>query len=378
MDFIFVIGISQAFFFALLLGRKKGKSVADKVLMVWLIFIGLHLLGFYWNHTGFVLKHPHLIGLDFFMPAAEGPFLWIYAQALLSGSRRFEFRWLLHFVPFFLLNLLSVDFFVSTGEDKILFQQRLRTGDIPWQGYLGNFFNLYSGPFYVIMLVAELRRFRQGLNNFFSSTEKVNLDWLRRLALGLGGIWVVVLGTYVYCSITGVSIGQQNDYYIFTAVSMFVIFLGYYGLKYENILVRYTLAPEKAIKEADKYKRSGLKSGEDSRLLQKIKQVVEEKKLYLTPGLTLDDLAEELELSRHHLSQAIGTEPGQTFFSLINQYRVEEAKTKLLSENFSHYSLLGIGLDAGFNSKASFNRVFKEYTGLTPNDFKEKYQKENV
>lgn len=81
--------VSLMLFFTLLLSRKREQSVADHNLMAWLLFIGLHLLWFYWDYTGFTSEHPHLFGPNRFMPAAEGTFLWIYAQALLTGEKKF-------------------------------------------------------------------------------------------------------------------------------------------------------------------------------------------------------------------------------------------------------------------------------------------------
>ncbi|MEQ8530408.1 MAG: helix-turn-helix domain-containing protein [Imperialibacter sp.] len=376
MDFLFIVGIAQAFFFALLLGRKKDKSVADNILLIWLIFIGLHLLGFYWDYSGFASKHPHVLGFSWFMPIAEGSFLWVYAMALLSGAKRFNPWWLIHFVPFVLLNVSIYDFYLLPSEEKVHFAATLWQNP-PWQAVVGNFLTLYSSPVYVILLLVRLKRFRRGLRNFFSSTERINLLWLQRLSWGLGAIWAVVLGTYAYCRIADTHLPDNNNYYIFVTVSLFVLFLGYHGLKYENILVNYTSTGEVSEEAVavERYKKSGLKSDDEKALLDEIKMLLAKQKLYLEQNLTLDDLAKALDKPRHHISQAIGSEEGLTFYSLVNQLRVEAAKEKLVSENFAHFSLLGIGLDSGFNSKASFNRVFKEYAGISPSEHRERHQK---
>lgn len=371
MDVVFVIGVGQALFFALLLGRKKGKSVADRILMWWLLFIAVHLLWYYWDYTGITSRYPHLFGPNRFMPAAEGPFLWIYAQALLSGARRFNYRWLFHFAPFLLLNLLVLDIYLLPAPDKLAFMKEVLPNALPWQAQIGNFFNLFSGPVYVILLLLRLREFRDKMEGYFS-TRQVDFLWLRRLAWGMGGIWIVVLGTAAFCYTTGTTLPDRNNTYIFTAVSIFVLFLGYHGLRYENILVKYHVPSEPEGAPPEKYVRSGLKPAQEKVLLEQIKQLITSEKLYLEPNLTLDDLAVRLSTPRHYISQAIGSEAKLTFFTLVNRYRVEEARRKLASDDFGHYSVLGIGLDCGFNSKASFNRVFKEYTGQTPTEYKEK------
>ncbi len=374
MDIIFVIGVGQAAFFALLLSRKKGKSVADRILMVWLLFIALHLLWYYWDYTGLTSRFPHLFGPNRFMPAAEGPFLWIYAQALLSGNQKFNYRWLFHFAPFFLLNLLVIDIYLLPAPEKLEFMKVVLPNALPWQAQIGNFFNLFSGPVYVILLLLQLRKFKNQMEGYFS-TRQIDFLWLKRLAWGLGGIWIVVLGTAAFCYVTGTTLPDRNNTYIFTAVSFFVLFLGYHGLRHENILVKYPIAPNHGGTEGkslEKYARSGLKAGQEKVLLDRIKLMMATEKLYLEPNLTLDDLAAKLSTPRHYISQAIGSESNLTFFALVNRYRVEEARRKLVSDNYGHFSVLGIGLDCGFNSKASFNRVFKELTGQTPTEYREK------
>jgi AraC-like DNA-binding protein len=62
----------------------------------------------------------------------------------------------------------------------------------------------------------------------------------------------------------------------------------------------------------------------------------------------------------------------KNFYDLVNGYRVEEAKRLLLDPKNTNYTILSVGFEAGFNSKTTFNTVFKKFTGLTPTDFRKK------
>ncbi|MEL6256529.1 MAG: helix-turn-helix domain-containing protein [Bacteroidota bacterium] len=77
-----------------------------------------------------------------------------------------------------------------------------------------------------------------------------------------------------------------------------------------------------------------------------------------------------MKLSNGYLSQIINQKEGKNFFDFINGYRVEEVKRNLADPNFDHFSILGIGLEAGFKSKSTFNAVFKKMTGHTPTAYK--------
>ena len=79
-----------------------------------------------------------------------------------------------------------------------------------------------------------------------------------------------------------------------------------------------------------------------------------------------------MDLSKGYLSQIINQKEGKNFFDFINHYRVEDVKEKLNDDAYSHFSILGVALEAGFKSKSTFNAVFKKMTGMTPSQFKRK------
>ena len=66
----------------------------------------------------------------------------------------------------------------------------------------------------------------------------------------------------------------------------------------------------------------------------------------------------------------------EVFLVFSNGYRVEEAKRLLTDPKFENYSVLSVGFEAGFNSKTTFNTVFKKLTGLTPREYKEEERME--
>jgi AraC-like DNA-binding protein len=86
--------------------------------------------------------------------------------------------------------------------------------------------------------------------------------------------------------------------------------------------------------------------------------------------LTLAELALALSTTPHNLSEVINTRTGQNFYDFVNGYRVDEVKERLRDPNADHLTLLAIGLEAGFNSKSSFNAVFKKHTSMTPSEYK--------
>ena len=90
---------------------------------------------------------------------------------------------------------------------------------------------------------------------------------------------------------------------------------------------------------------------------------------YTDNNLTLFKLAGQLDISENKLSQVINTQSQDNFFEFVNKYRVEMVIEKMKNGEHKSRTLLGLALDSGFNSKASFNRSFKRITGLTPSDY---------
>ena len=91
---------------------------------------------------------------------------------------------------------------------------------------------------------------------------------------------------------------------------------------------------------------------------------------HLDPNLTLGSLARQLGVTDKVLSYVLNETLGTTYTDFVNGLRVEEAQRRLLDAEHAHLSVLGVGLDAGFASKSTFNRVFKERTGQTPSAFR--------
>lgn len=118
-----------------------------------------------------------------------------------------------------------------------------------------------------------------------------------------------------------------------------------------------------------KYQRSVLDVEECQRLTALLERVVVEEKLYLDPELNRARLAGYIDVSPHTLSQLLNTHIQKSFSEYINEFRLVEAKRKLIDPAYNNYTILSIAYESGFQSKSSFQRLFKKYTGKTPSQF---------
>ncbi|MEQ8707287.1 MAG: helix-turn-helix domain-containing protein [Phaeodactylibacter sp.] len=119
----------------------------------------------------------------------------------------------------------------------------------------------------------------------------------------------------------------------------------------------------------DKYSSSSLKGIDEMRLYLRMKQTIEEEKLFLDANLSLRGVADILSTNTKYLSQVVNHNAKCNFQQFINVYRVAEAKEKITDPEYNNLTLFGIARQCGFKNKSTFYKVFKEVTGVTPRKY---------
>ncbi|TLM89615.1 helix-turn-helix domain-containing protein [Hymenobacter jeollabukensis] len=123
--------------------------------------------------------------------------------------------------------------------------------------------------------------------------------------------------------------------------------------------------------EPARYQHSGLPPRVAQEQARRLQQLMQQERLYRRPELRLDTLAEHLGLSRHHLSQVLNEQLGLNFFEYLNALRVAEAQELLRATSRRQRNIIEVAYAVGFNNKVSFNKAFKQATGLTPSEFRQ-------
>lgn len=376
MEIIFIIGASQAIFLALLAFNKKNRGDADLVLTIWLFLIAVNLLDFYLLKTGLAYEHPHLLGIGACIPLLHGPFLYIYLLIMISSDNKILPGYLLHGIPFIAFTIFFMfDFYFLSSADKIAYIEKQATDPYPVIIIL-NILILVIGPVYIILSLLKLRNHIKNVANNFSYNEGVNLRWLKYVISGLAFIWIMVVLSNILVKIP-VMTDSLSENIIYMSVTLAVFFLGYYGIKQKAIYIDSSMgvkpfrafAPGKWPGQIQKLDNPGVKEEKEVVYIRNLLDFFESEKPYLNSRLSLKEVSDALDIPLNLLSSAINRQTGKSFFNFVNSYRVTEFMTKLVDPSNKNYTLMAIAYECGFNSKSSFNRIFKEYTGQTPSEY---------
>lgn len=368
----FIFGIAVAFFLELLLLMKKDKSVADKTLGVWLFINIIHLSLFYSFSTEYTFKHPHLLGLDFALPMVQGVFLFLYAKALTEGKLSVKTIGL-HLMPSAIVMLLAIPFYILSAKEKL---EVFRTDGqgFEWYVWLNNSTMLISGFAYAIWTYVLTIKHAKNIRNRFSNLDKKELDWLKYQAIALSIIWLTVAFT-------------DNPHMIFSAVVLFILFIGVFGInqmsvfnspqiaqsnqifKSEDVLLEPQIKEPEEKSDLKRYAKSGLSDEKSTEIYNRLSEIMANEKIYLNNDLSLIDLARILNIHQNHLSQVINEKENKNFYTYINTLRIKEFIELAQRPENKNLTLLAIAFSCGFNSKSTFNKHFKLYTGTTPKNY---------
>ncbi len=170
-----------------------------------------------------------------------------------------------------------------------------------------------------------------------------------------------------------IQVGNKSQSIIVYALSVTLLlygFLIYFCIKHPDKFYEQKSSVLALDQKNIKYEKTGLSETFSHELKDKLESLMHEQKLYLNHELRLDDIAELLNISRHHASQVINENFNMNFYDYINSYRIEEAKTKLCSGfKKSPDSISDIAYQCGFNNRVSFYKAFKKITRITPKEY---------
>jgi putative ABC transport system permease protein len=364
-DLLFLGTIFIGLTFALLLWfTKKTHRGANRFLGLFIATIVLWIAWILGIHIRLGAYFPHWSWLPLRFSLTLGPLIYFYVLKITRPDYQLRWKDMLHFSPLLLeqgVLLLEIKASIRTGAatyDTLTFRQLNPV--LQLLAFVSVIIYLYGArklieSFYRHLKFTEGDRYRNGL------------QWLHRLLTGCGLLWLVwifyaALGYFYFHHQSGL----LDDYPLYLLLAVVTIWMATVAFS----------RPEVGVPAAGPSFRKPSPPPEMKQRGTWLKKIVEANLYYQDPELTLRSLAETLNLSPNELSRIINMAFGKNFNDFINEYRIREVTRKMQDPAYDRMTLLGIALDAGFNSKSTFNRTFRQMTGKSPAEYKRRLEKE--
>ncbi len=385
IDFVLIAGMSLL---GLIIGflLKSNVPFSKKLLAVFFINAFSFLLYYYaYLHKIRLLGGIAILlgnGIGFLL----GPMILYQLKSLVLPKQQIISSLYKSLIPFFIVWLLvSIPLSVTlvTGYFPLFHQYYLE-----YEAYLNQLENIFFIT-YLILTFKFLKRIQNVYKDNYSALDKNNLNWYRHLIIGFIVIILVDTGCTIYELFYPIIPWNIGNLVAFTMVGMYV-YLGYKGIfqarilmpeflldkiTRETILTKAPEVPIKAIEEQNPATKSTIRQlnnysqDQINHLNSILKKLLEEEKLYRNEALNLTELADHMGISNKKLSELLNQHLNTNFYTLINDYRVEEVKKRLATNETEQFTILSIAYDCGFQSKTSFNRIFKQKTGISPSEY---------
>ena len=370
-DIICIISIFQLLLFSFfLISSKKGRRLSNRILALFLISQAMGILDILCFHLFQYTYHyfPHLFYIGYPFRFLWVPTIYLYTKSLTDNDFALNRLHLFHLLPFLIFMIyLTMAFHIQSADMKR--EILSRSDSLMRVRRIGVTFILHIQIMgYIIASLHHLRQYRMRIRMIFSSLTRINLSWLNLILHG----YIIAWASSLIVNLNELITGNYANYYREINISAFFIFFNiifYKGLTQPEIFMSQD---EKSVYQ--KSRQPALSAPKVESILKRVLEFMDKEKPYLDSELTLKDLAERISVSPRNLSFAINDRLKQNFFDFVNRYRVEEAKRLLAKPESQRFTILGIAFDAGFNSKSSFNLVFKKIAKMTPSQFQESIQ----
>lgn len=371
LDLILLLGSVQGFILATLLWTsQKGNRLSNRILAAIIAILALASLAVGNPSSNNWVRHAIDL-LPFFIIMPLGPLIYFYVQSVLTPGFRLGRAERRHFYPIVLdCGAPIMGWTFTIGALLGFFDPR--SG--PDWGYVMDEYNAYVDiPRWIsvtIYLGLTQRLLTRQLVTPASESERQRRRWLRQFVhvfLGFQVIWLLHLIPYIVPAWRGPLLDQLDWYPIYIPITGIIYWLGLRGYLHAR-----TSTVDATTRKAN---ITSISAEMVEKTVHRLKTAMETDKLYLDPELTVEKVARHVQLPPKTVSLVLNQHLQKSFNTFVNAYRIDAVKQRLTDPASEHLTLTGIAFECGFNSQATFQRTFKQMTGLSPTEYVAKQAK---
>jgi AraC-like DNA-binding protein len=364
------VSLLLAFF---LLTVKTKNKLANRLFAWFLILTAFDLSGFFiydyiYNYLNFEIFRWTACLLIM-------PLFYLYVLAACYTDFRLKRKHLLHTIPFLIINLVLVPrLYLSNGAEKKYFFEHHNQ---MFEMYFFQVLIEVQYLFYIISVFVILKKYKEIYLENYTNPSTSTYKWLFQMTVVFftAHTFVVFKNLLRYTN--------YNEVFLWAnvIVGMVAFFVTcWFVLKALNYPELFRGIDSKIVLTKDIINKPEIdtnvtESKNDQNIIitdqiELLKKYMIDQEPYLDPSLTIQELANQINIPVRDLSILINHHMNQHFFDFVNEYRIQKAMNILKNHSKSHLTILEILYEVGFNSKSSFNTSFKKYTELTPTAYR--------
>jgi len=372
-DLIIFLGVFQGIFISWFFIRSGRQEVKANLYQgLFLLAMSMTMFEELLNNTGYIVQVLAISNFAEPFNFVFGPLAFLYIRSLLYPETKrniwphfliFAF-WVLYMIPYFIqpVELKYNSYLDVKHPDWEFLEVALRFSDDPIgiRSYINQFTSVHFCAYIICMIYLLYKRMKE-LN------EKLVRLRDTKLRLGLNVILHFLIIIVIFGVVKLSFPGDIGDYFISSYLSFMIFTTSWIVVKNSAFFGQ----PQFFLQfPGVKYEKSSLSDQEKSGIHRKILTEMDENRYYVRKLASLSDLARSIGESSHHVSQVINEVMGKGFFEMLAWYRVEEAKRLIRGDKEGRLTIEEIAEQVGYNSKSSFNTVFKKQSGQTPSEFR--------
>ena len=324
---------------------KKGLKQQNKLLAFFLLSFGITIGSHFFRNHPDLEKYQSifLIGLNFRFFIA--PLFYLYLRSIFKPAGKIKYSDFFH-AGLFIFVIINT----YTKQYLQLYS---------WSIYI--YFDIIQMFVYIVWAFIEFKLIYLFIKPSFFNFSNRQIWWLQFFIISKIIIWLLLVFSIIFIYDNHSQWQYWSAHLVGFSNFIFINTVVYLSLKIPDFFISI------------KYKNTELPEAIQQRYYTRLLNFMETHKPYLNPSLSLKSLADELSISREHLSLTINNLFKQNFYHFINSYRIEACKKELLKKENGRKTVLNIALESGFYSKNTFNSAFKKITGMTPTEYKKHY-----